>query len=61
MKKRLALFSLATLIGLWYVCIEHPQSKKATDRSHAKINNHGVTITFCKNCQSNLKHHLKQV
>jgi len=46
MKKLPALFSLATSIGLWYACIQHPQNKNAIDKSAVKISNHGVNIAY---------------
>ncbi|NVM62563.1 hypothetical protein FHW88_000839 [Mucilaginibacter sp. SG538B] len=46
MKKLPALFSLATSIGLWYVCTQHPQNKNAIDKSAVKISNHGVNIAY---------------
>lgn len=46
MKKLPALFSLATSIGLWYACTQHPQNKNAIDKSAVKISNHGVNIAY---------------
>jgi pimeloyl-ACP methyl ester carboxylesterase len=46
MKKLPALFSLATSIGLWYACTQHPQNKKETVISQVKISNHGVNIAY---------------
>jgi pimeloyl-ACP methyl ester carboxylesterase len=45
MKKLPALISLATSIGLWYACTQHPQ-KQAVARPAVKINNHGVNIAY---------------
>lgn len=46
MKKLPALFSLLASIGLWYACVQHPQSKKATLKSDIKVSNHGVNIAY---------------
>ncbi|WPU97263.1 alpha/beta hydrolase [Mucilaginibacter sp. cycad4] len=46
MKKLPALFSLATSIGLWYACTQHPQNKNTIDKPAIKISNHGVNIAY---------------
>ena len=46
MKKLPALFSLATSIGLWYACTQHPKNKNAVDKSAVKISNHEVNIAY---------------